>query len=347
MTPWPHDAGARGARAAEAAAPPPPASRVDAALYSMSEPPCELDIDALAAATPSQRQLLWVHLVRPSPEDALVVARALRLPSPAARFLEALDGEPQLRNFRTCFGLRVHEADFVRHLRVRASPLIVVCASNTIVSVSDVVLESVEDLRERQRQNIEVGALSAESFVVSLLDGQLSSYFDAMSRLESEVEKLELRILEDRQPECLGLLRDLRQASSRLRRVLAAHRNVYSGLARPDFQPNQAQEVNQHYAALDARYDRAMTVVEHGRDLVVGSFELFTTRATMSVNHTMQVLTFVTVLIGGLGVLAGVLGMNFAAPFFAAGGRGFWGAVGAMAVISVAGTALARQRGWI
>jgi magnesium transporter len=318
-----------------------------AALYSLSEPPRDLDLAALAALTPDQHQLLWVHLTAPAPEHVLEVARALRLPSPAARFLHEPDGDPELRNFRTCFGLRVHEADFVHELHVRASPLLVVCGPNTILSVSDVVLDCVHDLRERQRQNIEVGALSAESFVVALLDGQLSSFFDAMSRLEGEVERLELRILEDRQPECLDLLRDLRQASSRLRRVLAAHRNVYAGLARPDFQPNQAQEVNQQYAALDARYDRAMDIVEHGRDLVVGSFELFTTRATMSVNHTMQVLTFATVLIGVLAVVAGVLGMNFEAPFFASGERGFWTAVVSLGLIAVGAIVLGRRRGWL
>jgi magnesium transporter len=321
--------------------------RADAALYSLSEPPRALDLDALAATTPDEHQLVWVHLTAPTPEHTLQVARALRLPSPAGRFLDQLEGEPELRNFRTCFGLRVHEADVVHGLHVRAAPLLVVCGCNTILSVSDVPLDCVRELRERQRQNIDVGVLSAESFMVSLLDGQLSSFFDAMSRLEAEVEHMEVRILEDRQPECLDLLRDLRQASSRLRRVLAAHRNVYAGLARPDFQPNQAQAVNQQYAMLDARYDRAMDVVEHGRDLVVGSFELFTTRATMSVNRTMQVLTFATVLIGVLAVVAGILGMNFEAPLFATGERGFWGAVGAMGLIAAGAVVLGRWRDWL
>ena len=346
MTPRPRGSRAR-RRREPAPLPAPVQARADAALYSLAQPPRALDLETLATTTPDEDQLLWVHLTAPAPEHIAQVAQALRLPSPAARFLAAVEGEPELRNFRTCFGLRVHEADFVQDLHVRAAPLLVVCGRNTVLSVSDVPLDCVHELRERQQQNAEVGALSAESFVVALLDGQLSSYFDAMSRLEAEVERLEVRILEDRQPECLDLLRDLRQASSRLRRALAAHRSVFAGLARPDFQPNQAQEVNQHYAALDARYDRAMDVVEHGRDLVVGSFELFTTRATMSVNRTMQVLTFATVLIGVLAVFAGVLGMNFEAPFFATAGRGFWSAVAAMAVITAAAIVFGRRRGWL
>jgi magnesium transporter len=321
--------------------------RFEAALYECSKAPRELNVAALASVAPDAQQLVWVHLVAPDHEQLAEVARALHLPSPAARFLEEPDGEPELRNFRTCFGVRVHEARFQPDMHCCAVPLVIVCGANTIVSVSPEELDCVTELRERQHQNVEVGALSAESFMVALLDGQLSSYFDAMSRLEAEVERLELEILADRQPECLDVLRSLRQASSRLRRILAAHRNVFAGLARPDFQPNQAQQVNEHYAALDARYDRAMDVVEHGRDLVVGSFDLFTTRAAMSTNETMQVLTFATVLIGGLAVLAGILGMNFDVPFFATGQRGFWLAVGSMVLIALASTVLARRRGWL
>ena len=346
----PQRRGSRGRHRREpvlAAAPAPSQARFEAALYECSTPPRDLQPAELDAIRPDEQQLLWVHLVAPTHEQLQGIAQALHLPSPAARFLDDPDGEPELRNFRTCFGVRVHEADFQADMHCRANPLVIVCASNIIVSTSPMELSCVSELRERQHQNIEVGALSAESFMVSLLDGQLSSYFDAMSRLEAEVERMEVEILADRQPECLDVLRNLRQASSRLRRILAAHRNVYAGLARPDFQPNQAQQVNQHYAALDARYDRAMDIVEHGRDLVVGSFDLFTTRAAMSTNHTMQVLTFATVLIGVLAVVAGILGMNFDTPYFTSGVKGFWIAVGSMAAIAIASTVLARARGWL
>jgi Mg2+ and Co2+ transporter CorA len=325
----------------------PPSPRMEAALYECARPPRELSMEELGSVAPGPQQLVWVHLIAAGSEQLQRVAQALRLPSPAARFLDEPDGEPELRNFRTCFGVRVHEADFQSDMHCRAKPLVIVCGSNMIVSTSPEPLDCVEELRERQHQNAEVGALSAESFMVSLLDGQLSSYFDAMSRLEGEVERMEVEILADRQPECLDILRNLRQASSRLRRILAAHRNVFAGLARPDFQPNQAQQVNEHYAALDARYDRAMDIVEHGRDLVVGSFDLFTTRAAMSTNHTMQVLTFATVLLGVLAVVAGILGMNFDTPYFSAGVRGFWVAVGSMVAIAVASSIVARQRGWL
>jgi Mg2+ and Co2+ transporter CorA len=128
--------------------------------------------------------------------------------------------------------------------------------------------------------------------------------------------------------------------------MLAPHRNLFSALARPDFRPDADGDANAHFLALDERFARAIDAVENARDLVVGSFELFSTRTAQRTNDTMRALTVFTVLIGTLAVVAGVLGMNFPAPFFHSGGRGFWIAVAAMATLAVAGLALARWRRW-
>ena len=82
-------------------------------------------------------------------------------------------------------------------------------------------------------------------------------------------------------------------------------------------------------------------------DLVVGSFELFATRSAERTNDTMRALTFVTVLLGTLSVVAGTLGMNFAAPFFDTGGRGFWVAFAGMLLLAGISLAVARWRRWI
>ena len=94
-------------------------------------------------------------------------------------------------------------------------------------------------------------------------------------------------------------------------------------------------------------FERAMDAVENARDLVVGSFELFATRSSERTNDTMRALTFVTVLLGTLSVVAGTLGMNFAAPFFDTGGRGFWTAFAGMALVAVIAIVVARWRRWI
>ena len=81
--------------------------------------------------------------------------------------------------------------------------------------------------------------------------------------------------------------------------------------------------------------------------MLVGTFELYSTRSAERTNDTMRALTFVTVLLGTLAVFAGILGMNFQAPFFESGGRGFWVSVVGMRVVALVAVVVARWRRWI
>jgi Mg2+ and Co2+ transporter CorA len=129
--------------------------------------------------------------------------------------------------------------------------------------------------------------------------------------------------------------------------MLAPHRHVFGALARPDFRPDEDGGTEKQFRALEQRFERAMDAVEVGRELVVGSFELFTTISANRTNDTMRVLTFVTVLLGTLAVIAGAMGMNFKAPLFDTGAGGFWITVAAMALIALLATLFARWRKWI
>jgi magnesium transporter len=304
-------------------------------------------IGELGGISLSPDDLLWVDL-RVTAEDELVdVLQRLGLPSAFSELVMERDNSPTLRNYGDAFGLRANAARMDEGQRVQPEPLAICAGANVVLTAATATPRCVHAMRERQQQNIELGTIEAESFVVALLDAQLSTYYDGMAALEAEVEKLELTLLSRRVTDVVEPLRRLRQAASRLRRMLTAHRDVYGGLSRPDFRPTVEKRVNAHFAALDSRFERALDLAEHGRELVVGTFELFAARAAMSTNRTMQALTFITVLIGGLAVLVGVLGMNFEAPFFSTGARGFWTAVGAMLALSGIAVAVARRRGWI
>ena len=61
----------------------------------------------------------------------------------------------------------------------------------------------------------------------------------------------------------------------------------------------------------------------------------------------MRVLTFVTVLLGTLAVVAGVLGMNFKAPLFDSGANGFWISLAAMGTFAIVSLVIARLMKWM
>lgn len=312
----------------------------------------DVDLAEVGVSGLTERQLLWVDVEdTDSGEAALLIdplVRQLQLGPDAAEVLKSLDGRAGLASFGDWFLAQAVAVEHEGGLRFRGRGLAIVCGHNVVVSLHRGPLHFLDELRGREHADTRLGTLSAESFTASLLGWLVDSYLHAVSDFEAAVDRLEVSVLSVRAPrQSLQDLVDLRRGASRLRRMLAPHRHVFGAMARPDFRPDDAGIADKHFRALEQRFERAMDAVENARDLVVGSFELFATRSSERTNDTIRTLTFVTVLLGTLSVVAGTLGMNFAAPFFDTGGRGFWTAFAGMALVAVASIIVARWRRWI
>lgn len=304
-----------------------------------------VDCAALHGLELADHQLLWVDL-RPGFAELDEVWQALQLPAAAREAAGSGGTTPELCKRGDVFWVRVVAASSGDGLALRGNVLTLVAARNVVLSLHDGTIPFLDTLGEREATGSDIGALCAESFVAALLDWHLATYFEAVADFEFAVERLEAGILAVQQRESLPELRRLRKAASRLRRMLAPHRAVFSALSRPDFRPGETAEANAHFAALDTRFERAMDMVENTRDLVVGSFELFSSQVALQTNDSMRRLSFITMVIGVLAVIAGVLGMNFDAPLFKTQAAGFWTAVVAMLLLAAAAVAVARWRRW-
>ncbi|MEN1939842.1 CorA family divalent cation transporter [Luteimonas sp. MJ174] len=304
--------------------------------------------NALGSACPGENAdaMLWVDVLRADESTLRQVWAECRLPKAA---LDSLDAEPAPRlerfgeHFLVC-AIAVVDDDLDG---AQGAPLTLVAGDNIVISVHDGPIGFIDDLMSREAVASHIGRLGADSFVAALLDWQLSTYFDAVSAFEAGLDELEEDILAENAKSCLPELRRLRKSASLLRKMLAPHRAVFGALSRPDFRHDDRPEAERHFAALDTRFERAMDIVENARDLVVGSFELFTSQTALRTDSSMRVLTFVTVITGLLATVAGILGMNFKADFFGSGDAGFLLAVGGMLLFGGGSLVLARARDWL
>lgn len=321
--------------------------RMQAMLFDAQRGNREIDADDLLRQERSSDQLVWVDLEDPREEDVRELAKRLSWPSAAVEGYLGTDTNPTLENCGKCFWLRVVAvADTPGH-EFTGTVLTIVAGSNFVATLHRAPVEFLETFRQGTSSKGGVGALGSGSFVAALLEWHLGTYFEAVSRFELAVERLEVEVLSTEPRDCLAELRLLRKGASRLRRMLAPHRIVFTALSRPDFRPEEDEVTDRHFRVLDTHYERAMDMVENARDLVVGSFELFSSQTALAANETMKVLTFVTVVVGVLAVIGGVLGMNFEAPFFKTGVMGFSVAVALMLILAGISVFLGRKRRWI
>lgn len=318
---------------------------IHAVLFDADGTDRSVPIDSVDLHSLSERQLLWIDLNLAEDANDLQRLQSLGL-SAAKEALGTGEAQPRLRNFGDWFLINVVTVNGGKG-KFDSQPLSLISGRNFVVTLHRQPLAYLEQLHDRERGETQLGILSAEGFTASLLDWVLTTYFDAVGALEAEADRLEVHVLTRRvQREDLPDLARLRRDASRLRRMLEPHRTVFNALARPDFRPDQDEKTNALFIALNERFERSLDAIETARDLVVGSFELFATRTALRTNETMRVLTFFTVLLGTLAVVAGVLGMNFPASFFDEGDLGFAIAVAAMALLVIAALVLARWRRW-
>jgi len=318
-------------------------------LYSADAPDETPDITCTALDKLNARELLWIDLSSPTPEEEEQVATLLKCQTDFLHTADDDKGRPRLANYGSRFRLTARAVSLESATaKLAPTPLTLIAGLNYVVTVHRAGIDFLDELRNREKGDSDIGALSSESFVASLLDWLLNSYFQSVEVLVHDIDRVEVAILSERTtPHLLDVLVAARQRVADLRRLLTSHRDVFYGLARPDFMATERPEAKPHYEALNQHYERAEDDLDNARNLVVGSFELVTARVAQKTNETMRALTFVTVLMGSLALIAGVMGMNFQLRFFESGLSGFLIVTGTMLLLSVLAVWLARKRSWI
>lgn len=316
-----------------------------ARLFQQGEPQ-DVALESLGGE-PGEQALLWIDLADPSEELIDLVWAQCGFPDAARRFLDA-GTTPEVAQEGEWLWVRSVAVveDGTAKEDVAGAVLVCVAGCNRVLSFRRRGIPFLDAMRNGEGQRVALGRLDAESFVTTLLDRQLSTYFEAVGDYENAIERLEVSILDRNERSCLPELQRLRKWSSRLRRMLAPHRHVFGVMSRPDFRPDEGHSADRHFVALDTRFERAMDVVENARDLVIGSFELFSNQTALRTNDFMRVLTFVTVITGVLATVVGALGMNFQAELFDSRDTGFWAVVGGLGLLAVVSMLLGRRRGW-
>ncbi|GAB1595784.1 magnesium transporter CorA family protein [Lysobacter claricitrinus] len=318
-----------------------PPTVVRALLFERDHPSREIGPAELREHSPvPDERLLWVDVICANGlPDALAPlgADTARLdPTAASELGLVVGGDWKYLHVRA---LNWHDGS-----RPSDVPVAFGIGPNVVLTVHREPVDFISAVLGNEADHLRVGRMEATSFATTLMDRMLTDYLDARDAFETRLDRLELLILRRPDPAHLGELQALRHLASRLRRHLASQRDLFDALGRPDFDPRQSESAERHCRLVSTRYSHVMQSIEAARELVNGSFDLYTSRTAESTNQAVYTLTVVTVAMGLAATVAGVLGMNFEAPLFQTGTHGFYVAAGAIGAVLVASGAWAAWR---
>src|SRR3954469_24498200 len=187
-----------------------------------------LDFEEALKARPTYHQLLWIDIdgdITPEQRRAL-----------AERFELEPDTEAELIDERHGPSLELHGSHF--HLRIAAEPdpmhpeepswLDVIAGAHVVITRHPAPLRFLDALNERIKADATIGELESAEFVASVLDGVVTTYHLAIDKIEDELDSHDTWILSrpHSNGDSIGRLVEIRRRVARLRRLLAAHREV-------------------------------------------------------------------------------------------------------------------------
>ncbi|MEO6590482.1 MAG: CorA family divalent cation transporter [Pyrinomonadaceae bacterium] len=295
-----------------------------------------------------ENQLLWVSV---SERDKSVVENVIKiLKFKNAPVKDILDTEerPKLDKFEHYFRIFINSVLITEKGRLKRVPIDFLIAQNVVITIQTDEIDYFEEFRNLEKGERHIGEMDAESFLATLLDLHVVSYYRAVEHIEREVDKFDETILtsELKDKDFFSKMISLRRDASKLRRWLMPHRDVFYALSRPDFNQISESDSAGHFRNLNQRFEGSIDAIENLRDTVLSLFDLYATRSSHRMNDLMKRLTFATIIFGAMSVIVGALGMNFDVGFFKAG-DGFWLTLVSMGFLALILIVVAKIKDWI
>ena len=293
------------------------------------------------------KQMVWIDVSEYSDDELRHVAKLLALTPESFHNLQQREHRPRLYHYGKYAHLTVHEVhEHQGHYKIGEVDFIL--APNVIMTVHKSPIAFLESFDRRVKTDSDLGALDTAAFLAALLGWHLTSYFRVVEGLEKIVDDIDAHALRPRHTrDLLAEMTRLRQKVALVRRVLTPHREVYAAMVRPDFQLVAGSNSVEQFTILTERLDRAIEAVENARELLIGSFDIFTTQTTLRTNEAIKVLTIVSFVWYPASVIVGITAMLLRTPVDPLHTIGFWLMLAIIASIGVMTIMLARWRRWI
>ena len=292
----------------------------------------------------TDEQLLWIDVSNDQHLDAAADVLGLT-PETVGKIREA-PSEPVLFAYDGYVHLVVVAAGHSDPSAPHALHCVV--GSNWVLTAHRGPLAFLDRFDERIRGDSALGRIDGNGFLAAILHEHVASYLAELRPIESDLDRLDVSSMAGRAREDT-LLRELvrtRIRLAKLRRLLEPHRELFSLLARSEFAVLSGSETPADFDALTEFLERTLRSMDATREMIGGSFEIFTTWTAHATNQVMKRLTVASLTLLPPTLLAGVMGMN-SLPSALSSPAAFWATTIAMVGLAAVVLTGAWRRGWL
>lgn len=321
---------------------------ITTSLFRLNESPTAPDMTEWPGLCQDDENLLWVDLQDPSDAELAEVMEHLDIDPRALDTCRREDRRPSVRFYRnhslvTSLAVDVDPTEDLP--RLTATPLDLFVGRNFLVSLHRQSLPFAQELEERTSTHPRLGRLDATYLLYLILDTMVWHYTKEFEEVEDQVELLEEQLLRDPGRDALDKAVRLKHHINDLRSLIAPHREAFGVLIAGDFPPAE-RRMEGYFRDLLAHLGSLIDRIDHVRDIVTGSYNLYISNVGQRTNQQLRVLTFLSAVLLPMTVIAGLFGTNFTLSEYTTA-EGFYVMLAGMVLITVALLVFFHRRHWL
>jgi magnesium/cobalt transport protein CorA len=181
----------------------------------------------------------------------------------------------------------------------------------------------------------------------AIIDAIVDGYFPFADRLEDFIDRLQDEVVDRPTRDTLEALFNLKRDLIAVRRAVSPVREILNQLTNRELKLIDADEII-YFRDIYDHVIRLADELDTDRELIAATVEIYLSTINNNLSTIMKRLTGVTVILAGIGAVAGIFGMSEAGNAFAGGeASGFWLVTVVVVAISVAAAAILRRINWI
>ena len=287
---------------------------------------------------------VWVDLIAPTQAQALKVGEALSLHPLIVE--DVLEGN-QRAKIETTDGI-VHIVLF--HLSygdaVVASELDIVLGKGFLLTVHNV------DWEPRAGHHLANGvapilAHGPDHLLWAIADDLIDGYFPFADRIGDAIDDVQDEVVRKATPDTVEQVFKLKRELIQVRRAISPVREVFNQLTNRDEQLIDDDEII-YFRDIYDHVIRLTDELDNYRELASSTLDVYLTQVNNNLSVIMKRLTGVTVILAGIGAVAGIFGMSEAGAAFTGGeAAGFWAVTAFVVGVAVVAAAVLHRIDWI
>jgi magnesium transporter len=288
---------------------------------------------------------VWVDLANPDAAQIKAAADALGLHPLIAEDIGERNQRSKIESFDEDV---VHVVLFALHYSGEAAAAEVdfVLGSGYLLTVHDGALDP--SAAAPLRFGVEHALAKGPDFLFyAIADTIVDGYFPVLDKLGDDIDELQDRVMETASDWTLQRLFAMKRELVDLRRATSPAREIFNQLTNREVGFIDPKHVV-YYRDVYDHLIRVTDELDNYRDLVSGTLDIYVSIVNNDLSRIMKRLTGVTVILAGIGAVAGIFGMSEAGSAFAgAEAGGFWLVTVGVVVLAVGAAALLRRIDWI